>query len=78
MKQRALQQARLSEEPAYAEIEMPRNSPTVRLRDAAVQHHDLDGASDAQHAALVRPTAMLTIALVIRTFACDGVGSPDG
>ena len=28
MKQRALQQARLSEEPAYAEIEMPRNSPT--------------------------------------------------
>ena len=28
MKERALQQARLSEEPAYAEIEMPRNSPT--------------------------------------------------
>ena len=28
MKQRALQQARLSEEPAYAGIEMPRNSPT--------------------------------------------------
>ena len=28
MKQRALQQARLGEEPAYAEIEMPRNSPT--------------------------------------------------
>src|SRR3984893_13402405 len=28
MKQRALQQARLSEEPAYADIEMPRNSPT--------------------------------------------------
>jgi cytochrome o ubiquinol oxidase subunit I len=28
MKQRALQQARLSEEPAYTEIEMPRNSPT--------------------------------------------------
>ena len=28
MKQRALQQARHSEEPAYAEIEMPRNSPT--------------------------------------------------
>ena len=28
VKQRALQQARLSEEPAYAEIEMPRNSPT--------------------------------------------------
>src|SRR4030081_517449 len=27
-KQRALQQARLSEEPAYAAIEMPRNSPT--------------------------------------------------
>jgi cytochrome o ubiquinol oxidase subunit 1 len=28
MKERALQQARLSEEPAYTEIEMPRNSPT--------------------------------------------------
>ena len=28
MKQRALQQARLGEEPAYADIEMPRNSPT--------------------------------------------------
>jgi cytochrome o ubiquinol oxidase subunit 1 len=28
MKERALRQARLSEEPAYAEIEMPRNSPT--------------------------------------------------
>ncbi len=28
MKQRALQQARLSEEPAYMDIEMPRNSPT--------------------------------------------------
>jgi cytochrome o ubiquinol oxidase subunit I len=28
MKQRALQQARLSEEPAYVDIEMPRNSPT--------------------------------------------------
>jgi cytochrome o ubiquinol oxidase subunit 1 len=28
MKQRALQQARLGEEPLYAEIEMPRNSPT--------------------------------------------------
>ncbi len=28
MKQRALQQARLSEEPAYADVEMPRNSPT--------------------------------------------------
>jgi len=28
MKQRALQQARLGEEPTYAEIEMPRNSPT--------------------------------------------------
>jgi cytochrome o ubiquinol oxidase subunit I len=28
MKQRALQQARLGEEPAYAEIELPRNSPT--------------------------------------------------
>jgi cytochrome o ubiquinol oxidase subunit I len=28
MKQRALQQARLSDEPAYTEIEMPRNSPT--------------------------------------------------
>jgi cytochrome o ubiquinol oxidase subunit 1 len=28
MKQRALQQARLGEEPSYAEIEMPRNSPT--------------------------------------------------
>ncbi len=28
MKERALKQARLSEEPAYAEIEMPRNSPT--------------------------------------------------
>jgi cytochrome o ubiquinol oxidase subunit 1 len=28
MKQRALQQAKLSDEPAYAEIEMPRNSPT--------------------------------------------------
>jgi hypothetical protein len=28
MKQHALQQSRLSEEPAYAEIEMPRNSPT--------------------------------------------------
>jgi cytochrome o ubiquinol oxidase subunit I len=28
MKQRALQQARLSEEPAYADIEMSRNSPT--------------------------------------------------
>jgi len=28
IKERALQQARLSEEPAYAEIEMPRNSPT--------------------------------------------------
>ncbi|QBR70469.1 cytochrome o ubiquinol oxidase subunit I [Beijerinckiaceae bacterium] len=28
IKQRALQQARLGEEPAYAEIEMPRNSPT--------------------------------------------------
>ena len=28
MKQRALQQARLSEEPAYADIEVPRNSPT--------------------------------------------------
>ena len=28
MKQRALLQARLSEEPAYAAIEMPRNSPT--------------------------------------------------
>jgi cytochrome o ubiquinol oxidase subunit I len=28
MKQRALQQARLSEEPAYADIELPRNSPT--------------------------------------------------
>ena len=28
MKQRALQLARLSEEPAYTEIEMPRNSPT--------------------------------------------------
>jgi cytochrome o ubiquinol oxidase subunit I len=28
MKERALQQARLSEEPAYVEIEMPRNSPT--------------------------------------------------
>ncbi len=28
MKQRALQQARLSDEPAYADIEMPRNSPT--------------------------------------------------
>jgi cytochrome o ubiquinol oxidase subunit I len=28
MKQRALQQARLSEEPAYANIELPRNSPT--------------------------------------------------
>jgi cytochrome o ubiquinol oxidase subunit 1 len=28
MKQRALQQARLGEEPAYANIEMPRNSPT--------------------------------------------------
>ena len=28
MKQRAFQQARLSEEPAYVDIEMPRNSPT--------------------------------------------------
>ncbi len=28
MKERALQQARLSEEPAYTDIEMPRNSPT--------------------------------------------------
>jgi cytochrome o ubiquinol oxidase subunit I len=28
MKQRALQQARLSEEPAYVDIEIPRNSPT--------------------------------------------------
>jgi cytochrome o ubiquinol oxidase subunit 1 len=28
MKQRALQQARLGEEPAYTEIELPRNSPT--------------------------------------------------
>ena len=28
MKQRALQTARLSDEPAYADIEMPRNSPT--------------------------------------------------
>jgi cytochrome o ubiquinol oxidase subunit 1 len=28
MKQRALQQARLGEEPVYADIEMPRNSPT--------------------------------------------------
>ena len=28
MKQRALQQARLGEEPAYMEIELPRNSPT--------------------------------------------------
>ena len=28
MKQRALQQARLGEEPAYEDIEMPRNSPT--------------------------------------------------
>ena len=28
MKQRALQQARLGEEPAYADIEVPRNSPT--------------------------------------------------
>jgi cytochrome o ubiquinol oxidase subunit I len=28
MKERALQQARLSEEPAYADIELPRNSPT--------------------------------------------------
>ena len=28
MKERALQQARLSEEPVYADIEMPRNSPT--------------------------------------------------
>jgi cytochrome o ubiquinol oxidase subunit 1 len=28
MKQRALQQARLGEEPAYVEIELPRNSPT--------------------------------------------------
>ena len=28
MKERALQQARLSEEPAYEDIEMPRNSPT--------------------------------------------------
>ncbi len=28
MKQRALQQARLAEEPSYADIEMPRNSPT--------------------------------------------------
>ncbi|MGH6813772.1 MAG: cbb3-type cytochrome c oxidase subunit I, partial [Methylocella sp.] len=28
MKQRALQQARLGEEPTYADIEMPRNSPT--------------------------------------------------
>ncbi|MGO8914974.1 MAG: cytochrome o ubiquinol oxidase subunit I [Stellaceae bacterium] len=28
MKQRALQRARLSDEPAYADIEMPRNSPT--------------------------------------------------
>ena len=28
MKQRALEQARLGEEPAYADIEMPRNSPT--------------------------------------------------
>jgi cytochrome o ubiquinol oxidase subunit 1 len=28
MKQRALQQARLSEEPTYTDIEMPRNSPT--------------------------------------------------
>ncbi|MGH6836638.1 MAG: cbb3-type cytochrome c oxidase subunit I [Methylocella sp.] len=28
MKERALRQARLSEEPAYTEIEMPRNSPT--------------------------------------------------
>ncbi|MGH6827164.1 cbb3-type cytochrome c oxidase subunit I, partial [Methyloceanibacter sp.] len=28
MKERALKQARLSEEPVYAEIEMPRNSPT--------------------------------------------------
>jgi cytochrome o ubiquinol oxidase subunit 1 len=28
MKQRALQQARLGEEPAYTDIEMPRNSPT--------------------------------------------------
>jgi cytochrome o ubiquinol oxidase subunit 1 len=28
MKERALKQARLSEEPAYADIEMPRNSPT--------------------------------------------------
>ena len=28
MKQRALQQARLSEEPTYADIEVPRNSPT--------------------------------------------------
>ncbi|WGJ13848.1 cytochrome o ubiquinol oxidase subunit I [Methylocapsa sp. D3K7] len=28
VKQRALQQARLGEEPAYADIEMPRNSPT--------------------------------------------------
>ena len=27
----------------------------LRLGDAAVQHHDLDGAADAQHAALLRP-----------------------